>query len=736
MAFWLGTGEKASQWRSYLLLNHLDTQAALGDRANVAELQQILDRFNRDVDGLEHPAFVEVKEGLKRHINFLANRQSIDFKSTLESATYQPIKRETVEKYRDLAIFEYQVLVNYYRSNMESRPRALLFHELKIDTALEVLESIDMDVLMPENELEIIIEPIIEGPQPDDGDDDQDDEQESEMRKAKRTEWLNGLRLISRALTDKNLEINDPYFASTQLAVDRFIRLFFFATNENSEKSFERELKVLQDNIDSLNDPNARPEHALVGNSLGWMQSANQMPQLVSAIRAKHSLPNLYVAVSSNLLNQIASRPISQSQIVNETVLGRLVRGTATTTGSVTLDLIDDPHQAHVSIHLLAAVESSTRSGQGSIAAFTSSGGQLEARRSIFANLSGFFAGEPYGAANLSSNFLGINKKLKIILKFAYKAYLKDRAAAEGIAAARAERQIIAEITKETDAALKDGNERFADLVDKVEKVSKLVPETFIRTISQKLLVTSQKSNQFDLAANDLPDPGYVPVDIGVQLHETFLTNYLTPIFSGKRLSNQQMADRLFELGVTPPDGLEPADEDDEFSITFATVQPVKVEFVDDRVKISILGVRFAQAGRNINSSLVISFQFQIIREQGKLFLKKDGETTIDYAKGSRKSSRSVAFKNFLQGKLREGDEEVKIELPKELIPIAEMGIDDHDDILKSLKLTQFVSQKGWLRIGWNYLPGNSYPAVTETPSIENTLTIQGMTDEYAPLKE
>ena len=123
MAFWLGTGEKASQWRSYLLLNHLDTQAALGDRASVAELQQILERFNRDVNGLDHPAFVEVKEGLKRHINFLATRQEMDFKSTLESATYQPIQRATVEKYRDLAIFEYRVLVNYCLLYTSPSPR-------------------------------------------------------------------------------------------------------------------------------------------------------------------------------------------------------------------------------------------------------------------------------------------------------------------------------------------------------------------------------------------------------------------------------------------------------------------------------------------------------------------------------------------------------------------------------------------------------------------------------------
>lgn len=733
MAFWLGTGEESAKWRQFLMLNHLDTQAALGDRADVHQLKMILERFEQDTDGLDQPAFVEVRDGLKRHIEFLSSfDRQMNFKSKLESAKFEPISREVVERYRDLVIYEYEVLIGHYRATMSSRERALLFFDLKTDRAMEVLSAIDMEVLMPEAELDIQIEPI-DGPQPDDAEKKQDDE----TRKQKRKEWLDGLREISRALTAKNLEINDIYFGSTQLALDRFIRIYFFATDANSEKAFERELKNLMDNIDSLSDPNARAQHAIVGSSLGWMQSANQMPDLVSAVRSRHSLPNLYFSVSANLINQVASRPVAQHQHVNEMVLGRLIRGVASTYGTVTIDLVDNPFQAHVSPHFLATTTSDTRGGQGSIVACTTSSGQLEARRSIYANLSGFFAGDPYGAANLSSQFLGVNKSLKIVEKIAYKSYLEDKDAAEEIASTRAEKQIIDQFTKETNEVLTQGNVRFTELVDRVEPYAKLMPETYLSTMYSQLNVITQKANQFDLAANNMPTPTAFQTDMGFKLHETFLTNYLTPLFSGKTMSNQDMADRIYELGGTPPEGLEPENEDDKFSISFARIQPIKVDLDGDRLGVSIYGRRFAQGGRRINAALIISLKFKIVNEDGKFFLVKDGESSIEYGEGVVITARVAAFKNFLVEKLNEtGANDVKVDLPANLLPVEDLGIDDHDDILKNMKLVQFISRDGWLQVGWNYLPGMAQTYLTEMPSIENKLTVEGTTDEYTPQDE
>ena len=89
MTYWLGTGENARKWRQFLMLNHLDSQSALGDQADIGTLQTILKRFEMDVDGLESPAFVDVRNGLRRQIKFLSQRWVDDVKSEIENANNQ-----------------------------------------------------------------------------------------------------------------------------------------------------------------------------------------------------------------------------------------------------------------------------------------------------------------------------------------------------------------------------------------------------------------------------------------------------------------------------------------------------------------------------------------------------------------------------------------------------------------------------------------------------------------------
>lgn len=714
LEFWLGTGANADGWRRFLYLNQLDAQSALGDRAEIHMLQQVLQRFESRVNGLDHVHFQTVRANIHNHIQFLIGRNAVDIDAALSSAKYQPISRAKVVELQQRALLEYQFLVGYYRTKMFSRARAELLFELKTDDAINLLKEIDMAVLMPDANSE--------------------NQLSDEDRKAKRSEWLTRLRAVTNAINDQNLNLNDHYYASTQIALDRFVRIYFYATDPSTPRVFERELKTIQENLASLNDPTQRSKHAILGNSLGWMQSTAQMPELISIIRAKHSLPNLYVSISSKLINTVATRPVNQTQPVNEVILGRLSQGWAYTHGNVTMDLIHDPYQAHVNVHFLSSIHSDTYTRQGKITAFTESNGLLEARRSIYANVAGFFAGSTSASANMHTNFLGTDSRFRIVQKIADKTYWRDKYAAEGIASRRAETRILNEFTAETDTALADGSSRYAELVEKVEPFGQWIPEAYLSTTHAKVVVTGHKANAFDLAANDSPVTSFVVPDVGVQLHETFLTNYLTPLFANKTMTNQQMADRIYELGSQPPEGLEPEDEDDVFSITFAQIQPIRVQFDDDRLTVSVTGRRFARGGRNIRTGLVIQLSFKVVNENNKLFLIRDGESSIEYVDPDAKSARIVAFKNFLEGKLNEASVEAqKVELPPNMLPLEMIEVDDHDDVLKNLRLVQFNSSGGWLQVGWQHLPGTVASYSVDTPSIHDATDSVGTLDENAP---
>jgi len=72
MKDWLGTSSQAEGWRRYLLLNALETQAALGDRADIQALNEVLSRFQTGAPGLEHPGFQDVRRDIEEHVAHLA----------------------------------------------------------------------------------------------------------------------------------------------------------------------------------------------------------------------------------------------------------------------------------------------------------------------------------------------------------------------------------------------------------------------------------------------------------------------------------------------------------------------------------------------------------------------------------------------------------------------------------------------------------------------------------------
>ena len=729
MTYWLGTGENARKWRQFLMLNHLDSQSALGDQADIGTLQTILKRFEMDVDGLESPAFVDVRNGLRRQIKFLSQRWVDDVKSEIENAKFKPLSASDLEVYRIQAVFEYQSLINYYRDKMSTRDRALLFYDIKSTETLDFLNELDLSYFIPEVMIKI--------PGPDYGEEDPESEADKQAAKEladKKRAALIQLRNSLIALETKNFELNDPFMTSTRLSLQRLLSVFAYSTNDKVRVYFDREIKKLKENIDSLEDPTAFDQHAIVADSLGRLESMGQMPNLVSTLRAKHSLPNFRLSISSRLINSVLSRPVVQAQPINELVLGRLVRGYAVSRGNVAMDLIDDPNQAQFSIHLNANITAKSRSVKHPVTAFTTTTGFLDARRNIYMNATGFYIGQPDGIVCLSSNFDGLNKSSKLINKIAIKQYKRDKEKSEQIGAKRTLNQAMTDFTAQTDSIVPENSDDQTGLLDKLEPIAGLLPELRTYTTTQHLLVSGHRVSSFGFGANNQPPSSFVHPDIGVQIHETFLTNYLTPYFAGKTFSNREIAEKLTEILGSVPEGLAPESEKDEFSIQFDTVQPIRFAFRESRLTIAISGKRFRQGRNNIDTALLISLNFKVIRENGKLYFKRDGNAVVDYGIPERKTARNAAFKNTLTQLINGNSEnELKQELPENLIPEKDLEF-DRKGIVSKLKLVQFSISNGWLQLGWDYQSDigihNSY---TDTSAIQSEVIIKGTVDEYTP---
>ena len=817
----LSSDEHEEGWRRYLLLNILETQSAKGEQADLMLLQTIHQRFASDADGLNHPIFADVRKALANQINSLANASVGDIRYAIANAgnEYRAVTISQMENYRDQLLVELESLKHFYRAELSSYKRAQAFYTLQLDELTEFLAGIEFE-LAPEfsvgkmnsiiadvkeklDEVEKKIDALpftdeedsptpdddpdedeelsLEPPSPDDAEDTVGDLEKEQKALEDRITELNAQR---KAIAKKDLprarlrvetygklgayedgfseaakDYGDPYFVSTRLAFMRFMRSYRYGTEDNLQEDFLKNLDTLAGAMEDFESTSSRESIAEVGAALAWLEDAGQAPRLVTAIRSRYSLPNFYLSISSNLINQVASQTVRETSRLNENIDGRLARGSITTVGHALVELQNDPNQIHASLRLLADVNTSTYLQQGKVKVYVDVNGQAEGRRSIFANVGGLYANDPQVAANMNSQFLGTNSNLDLVNRIASKQFYKGQQQADVGAAARVKKDALEQFATQTDEPIKNGKQAFAEAKQKARNTSNYLPELYAYSQTDKIVLVGKKSSKSTLAAPGLPAQVGTYSDVHIRIHDSMLSNYVDPIFAGRKFSADELKQELEGLLGTTPGAFKPAeneadvgedeeatDEEEEeveqFSITFADVRPIQFEFDDNSFAVVVSGKRFSQGDSRINEGMKIILRFRISREAGKIVLARDGKAEIEFLDPESKSAKAVAFRSFLDGQLNPkegGDDQTKVDLPDDLIPFDKIEALKDSDVAKGLSLNQCRIEGGWFYLGWAYVPGRQdansiYSMPLDLPAIWNEATIDQIESIYTPV--
>ena len=574
-------------------------------------------------------------------------------------------------------------------------------------------------------------EPFITPPSPDDGEPTLEELELQTDRIRDRIKELKELRLDlkekdadrvadRKAVLIKLAEFNsgylkvaedqrDPWFVSTALTAERFNFLYFYATDDNLQEEFLRRLTDMKELIEESPNLSDRGVHGEAGKLIEWFESAAQAPQLVSAVRAMHSHPNMYVSVSSRLLNQQLDTDVSRRQRVKEVIFGKIVRGVANVSGNLQVVLRPDPDQVNVAIELLGAITSQTYSRERNWRINASSCANYHARRELFANIGGLHATDVQSDAIASATYGGISAQLGLVQKIAAEKFAKLKPKNDAESSRRIKAQISEPFIEQTDKAVTNAKAGLVVLNEKIEEFSSFIPQLFARTHSDRIEVVAHKSNQGSLASPGLPN-GLVSSDVTLALHETMLSNYIDPVLAGKTFKNTEMRQELeTALGIElpdPEDDYSEADseagvEDDEpFSITFARVRPVQLEFANNQLAVTVTGRRFAQGGRAIRAGLSFRLNFRIVEENGVMRLDQVGDIETKLTDPDKKSAKLIAFRDLLKKRLNEGVDKIDgIKLPPNLIP---EQVADTFPLAGKLSLVDLRFEGGWIYAGWN----------------------------------
>ena len=145
---WLGPSAKAEDWRRFLNLNSLESQAAHGAQADVGQLTEILDRFSAEEKSLDAPPFNDVRIALQAQIHQLSQTISEDLSDEILQArrSYAQISIEQLQQRRDKAVDDLRRLREFYKRHLYSRARAEVYYDLKLDELIVFLEQIRFEL--------------------------------------------------------------------------------------------------------------------------------------------------------------------------------------------------------------------------------------------------------------------------------------------------------------------------------------------------------------------------------------------------------------------------------------------------------------------------------------------------------------------------------------------------------------------------------------------------------------
>jgi hypothetical protein len=666
---WIVDAPDAERWRAFLDLNAVETVTGRGYRADIADLNQAAARFASAHSSLRHPNFQTVHIALleqARRIEAANARFPEATYSTSDLAAWksafadaaknlQPFSASQANAKRLLLLVEVQALqkyiiergpgfTNYVKPpsvlavidpDMQAKDPAII-HAEQLEQLTRLIQWLQVPVSFPWENTNAgnarnagntvgAVGQISDqgtalayriGDHVDEvlGEDSKNQIQRVAFQDVPADPSLNdvlaGLRQQQLWLQKNSRLDPNPYMGYTVWLLNDYMVALNLGRRENMTQVLARQIDNLVAALDEWLPSGDRNKQAEVGRILGLLDGVDQAPELITAFKRTFYRNNAAVYVGESLVNQLASRPVNETQPVYEVILDNEVYGTATTNGQVRIDFVPDDRQAHISIQLRGVVNSDNYTPAGPVTAFTGSQADVEARRSIFLNVGGFYQQAPYGAANLQSYFKGTSCG-RIVDRLAESQFSNQQAGAEAIGARRAETRLVRQFEQETSTALGNGRSDLQQRRQEAGLLRSVRPTAYLITDENFLQVYAKKIAGSQTLALNAPPSIVTPSDLAFQLHESFLSNFLEDAVGGRVLTHEDVARVEAELkkdavaagGQITDDS--PANRE-AFELTFATARPIEVRFDDQMINV-VLNIRnFKAQGQSINDVQVL----------------------------------------------------------------------------------------------------------------------------------
>lgn len=659
---WLATSsEEGPIWNEYLLTNELrDLLQSIDGGADVdaSSLVRVLARYESGADGLDHSVFAATRH----HLIALADSVNISQESRWAArvrfaAKYtSPIEEASVQQ---------------ARSELADATRAL-------DTMLAGTDAERRDgwkAFLKWDDLDSALT-------------------------AETPDWKK-LQSVGGQFFNGHPGLEYPAFVRVRESLRRYLYLGSLVSNDEAQKSLQLQLENFADTLEKFGQEPTSKQAGEVASLLDWLDQLGQVPSLKAEIRNANMRPNIKLRISENLLSRRFSRDVVEPTFVNEMILETHVRGSGTTTGQITTDVVRNSESARIDIIFHGVTETDSIGVQKPVKIFSRSRTILEARKPLFVFPNRIATAATKATANTNTNIRSIRSDInvgkKLIERFAWRRAADQKPKSSRIAAYRAARRLEKKVEGETTELLTRAQDSLRKQLQGPIGRRGLLPDSMqTHSLDSSVVLLATQANESQFGAMSEP-PAFCPHDdVVAQVHESAINNTAEKAIAGLTLTDERIAELTEELTGSVPEGLQIREDDEPWSISFDWRQPVTVEFVDQTMKIAVRGRKFTSGDRTLNKVMEMSATYAMQVTSTGVQLQRQGEIEVRFPGDESERLRAMdrVFKTLMQKKFSE--------VFKTEIQGKGFSLPGQFESLGVIRLKDLSAEGGWLSLGWN----------------------------------
>jgi hypothetical protein len=372
------------------------------------------------------------------------------------------------------------------------------------------------------------------------------------------------LAVVRRWMYSNRAGLEGAFFAPLRTAMDEYLDAAYTVTRADLQNEFVKHVELARQQCTVLAYEPSDPNGAALGRTLGWFERTRQLAEERTALEKLFSRANLQVTIDEALIQRVMgslATDVSETVSIVEHVeteptnlLQRprqmTVRGKATMTGAVHLDVVPNSDVAKVAVVYEGDVGSTARGETGPVALDLRVTGKARATRPAYVTGRKIELGETDVTPQVTTRIVRINAPNAVVEAIAKRRANHPTSRSQMNAQSRA--TAVEQLTLKFDEQVEEGLDKIQADIERTRTAAGALRDAaaplaregaapmFVGTLSTdtkvQLNVMAKQRGQFG-AATALPDD-MAAGDVAIGVHVSFVNNMAETILGGKTLSD------------------------------------------------------------------------------------------------------------------------------------------------------------------------------------------------------